>query len=474
MSLTEIAGREFDVAIIGGGIIGAGVARDAALRGMSVVLFEREDFGGGTTAGSTRLIHGGLRYLAQGDLALVKMDLRERATLLKIAPDLVKPLPFILPFYDASFLTRTKFQLGLSLYDWFAGKANLERHRTLKAEEIVALEPHLRQDGLDGGLTFYDAQVNSPERLCLANILDAEAAGANVFNYCSVEGALREDDRVAGVVVSDGIERVEVRARITVNASGPWFDRVAGSLGPSNDPKIRTTKGVHIACSPTLSEHAVILESPIDSRTMFVIPWMGLTWIGTTDTDFSGDPRTAHATSAEVDYLIESAANVVPAVKDAEIYFSNAGVRALVRADGDESSVSRKHCIEIPDAGLISVLGGKITAYRAIAEEVTNLAAERLNVSSKCRTANQMLPTSPDLPLEERIAYSVQKEHCRTLNDFIFRRTTLGFSPDQARSQAGDIADMLAKAAGWTDAKRREELEKYFDVVARSNAFRNP
>lgn len=473
MSLAEIAGREFDVAVIGGGIIGAGVARDAALRGMSVVLFEQADFGGGTTAGSTRLIHGGLRYLEQGDLALVKMDLRERAILLRIAPDLVRPLPFILPFYDSSFLTRTKFQIGLSLYDWFAGKANLERHRTVNSEQIATLEPHLRQHALDGGLTFYDAQVDSPELLCLANILDAEAAGATVFNYCSVEGALRKNGSIAGAVVSDGVERDEVRARITVNAAGPWFDRVAGLLGSSKDPKIRTTKGVHIACSPTVSEHAIIFDSPIDGRTMFVIPWMGLTWIGTTDTDFSGDPRTAHATSAEVDYLIQSAANVVPAVKDAEIYFSNAGVRALVRAGGDESSVSRKHRIEMPDAGLISVLGGKITGYRAIAEDVTDLAAERLNVTARCRTADQMLPTSPDLPLEERISYSVEKEHCRTLNDFIFRRTTLGFSPDQARSQAGDIATMLGKAAGWTAARLDGELEKYFDLVARSNAFRS-
>jgi glycerol-3-phosphate dehydrogenase len=440
---------------------------------MSVVLFEQADFGGGTTAGSTRLIHGGLRYLAQGDLALVKMDLRERATLLRIAPDLVKPLPFILPFYDSTFLTRTKFQVGLSLYDWFAGKANLEKHRALKAKQIATLEPKLRQHGLNGGLTFYDAQVDSPERLCLANILDAEAAGAKVFNYCNVEGALRNNDSVAGVVVSDGVKRAEVRARITVNAAGPWFDRVAGSLGSSRAPKIRTTKGVHIACSPTVSEHAIIFDSPIDGRTMFVIPWMGLTWIGTTDTDFSGDPRTAHATSSEVDYLIKSAASIVPAVNDAEIYFSNAGVRALVRAGGDESSVSRKHRIEMPDPGSISVLGGKITGYRAIAEEVTDLAAERLNVTAGCRTADQMLPTSPDLPLEERISYSVEKEHCRTLNDFIFRRTTLGFSPDQARSRINDIADMLAEAANWSEARRNEELEKYFDIVTRSNAFRN-
>ena len=472
MSLAEIAGREFDVAIIGGGIIGAGVARDAALRGMSVVLFEQNDFGSGTTAGSTRLIHGGLRYLEQLDLALVKMDLRERAVLLRIAPDLVRPLRFILPFYDASFVTRTKFAIGLSMYDWFAGKANLGKHQTLNRDQVGLLEPHLRKEDLLGGAVFYDAQVDSPEQLCLANILDAETAGARVFNYCRVEGAIRDNDQIKGVVVHDGEERAEVRARLTVNASGPWFDRVAGLLDSRTRPKIRTTKGVHIACTPTVSEHAIIFDSPIDGRTMFVIPWRGFTWIGTTDTDFSGDPRTAYATREDVDYLLESATSVVPAVKDAEVYFSNAGVRALVRAAGTESSVSRKHRIENPNPGLISVLGGKITGYRAIAEEVTDIAAKKLGVTTSCQTADRFLPTAPELPLAERIRYSVEKEHCRTLNDFVFRRTALGFSPDQAQSHIEDIADTLGNAANWTAAMRTENLEEYFALVARSNAFR--
>src|SRR5829696_2316563 len=472
MSLAEIAGREFDVAIIGGGIIGAGVARDAALRGMSVVLFEQNDFGSGTTAGSTRLIHGGLRYLEQLDLALVKMDLRERAVLLRIAPDLVRPLRFILPFYDASLVTRTKFAIGLSMYDWFAGKANLGKHQTLNRDQVAALEPHLRKEDLLGGAVFYDAQVDSPEQLCLANILDAEAAGARVFNYCPIEGAIRDNDQIKGVVVSDGGERVEVRARITVNASGPWFDRVAGLLDSRTRPKIRTTKGVHIACTPAVSEYAIIFDSPIDGRTMFVIPWRGFTWIGTTDTDFSGDPRTAYATREDVDYLLKSAASVVPAVKDAEVYFSSAGVRALVRAAGTESSVSRKHRIENPNPGLISVLGGKITGYRAIAEEVTDIAARKLGVTTSCQTADRFLPTAPELPLTERIRYSVEKEHCRTLNDFVFRRTALGFSPEQGRSKIEDIADMLGNAANWTAATRTENLEEYFAFVARSNAFR--
>src|SRR5687767_6665343 len=297
--LAEIQNVQFDVAIIGGGIIGAGVARDAALRGMTVVLLEQNDFGSGTTAGSTRLVHGGLRYLEQLDFGLVRMDLKERATLLKIAPHFVKPLPFILPYYGANVLKRTKFELGLSLYDWFAGKANLERHGNLGPEEIARLEPHIKTTNLRGGARFLDAQVDSPELLCLANILDAESLGAKVFNYSRVAGAIREDGKIAGVVATDESGSHSVRARITVNASGPWFDLVAQSFAPGETKKIRTTKGVHIACPPTLSDHAVIFESPVDGRTMFVIPWLNLTWIGTTDTDFQGDPRDASATAAD-------------------------------------------------------------------------------------------------------------------------------------------------------------------------------
>lgn len=470
MPLSEIADKQFDVAIIGGGIVGSGIARDAALRGLNVALFEQDDFGGGTTAGSTRLIHGGLRYLEQFDLGLVKMDLKERAILLRIAPQLVKPLPFILPHYDANIFTRAKYEIGLSLYDWFAGEENLERHRNLKPGEISALEPHLKTEGLQGGALFFDAQVNSPERLCLANILDAEAASAKVFNYCRVERAIRKDAKIAGVVATDNSGSFPIHAKITVNASGPWFDRVAGLLRDGPKKRLRTTKGVHIACPPTLSKHAVIFDSPLDGRTMFVIPWLGFTWIGTTDTDFEGDPSTARATSDDVRYLIRSASAIIPALNDADIYFSNAGVRALVRAGGTESSVSRKHRIEHSTDGLIGVMGGKITGYRAIAEEVTDIVAAKLKVSAVCQTADRPLPLAPDLEPEEQVLYSVEKEHCQTLNDFIFRRTTLGFSPDRAHSKIGDIAKALGSALKWTDARRNAELEKYFAFVERSHA----
>lgn len=479
--LSEIKKGEFDVVIIGGGIIGAGIARDAALRGMSVALFEQYDFGSGTTSGSTRLIHGGLRYLEQLDFALVKMDLKERATLLKIASHLVKPLPFILPFYDSNFFGRTKFKIGLTMYDFFAGKENLDKHRTLDTKEISELEPKLSTKNLDGGAMFYDAQVNFPERLCLENLLDAERAGAEIFNYCRVTEAIHDHGKISGVVVSDLLDEsqknIAVRGEIVVNASGAWFNKVAGAVERKEQNNIRTTKGIHVACPPTLQKHAVIFNSPLDGRVMFVIPWNGFTWIGTTDTDFPDDPHDVRATKKDVDYLVESASAIIPELKNTEIYFANAGVRALVREAGSESSVSRMHKIETALEhrvnGLVNVLGGKITGYRQIAEEVTDILARHLNVKDICWTASRVLPeTETEADLEAQVKRAVRREHCVTLNDFIFRRSFLGFTEDQGQSKVEAAADLLAKELNWTAEKRAAEIEDYKSKIKHTNSFR--
>ncbi len=454
-NLSEIENQEFDVIIVGGGIIGAGIARDAALRGLNVALFEQNDFGSGTTSGSTRLIHGGLRYLEQLDFKLVKMDLTERAILLKIAPHLVKPLPFILPFYDSNFFTRTKFKIGLSMYDSFAGKDNLEKYQTLSSQQINELEPFLSQEKLDGGLMFYDAQVNMPERLCLENILDAEILGAKVFNYTKVVNVICDSDKITGVIVEakENEKRASVKSKIVVNASGAWFNRLAGVLDDAATEKIRLTKGVHIACPPTLQKHAVIFNSPIDGRTMFVIPWMNMTWIGTTDTDFADDPANAVATNEDIKYLHDSAKKIIPDLSD-EIYFTTAGVRALVKAKGSESSVSRMHKVESPKTGLVNVLGGKITGFRAIAQDATDLICEKLGVKQDCQTANRSLIGKREqmnfdsenyTDLEAQVEFSVKNEHCKTAEDFIFRRTNIAFTADRSKGRIEKINQTFRK-----------------------------
>jgi glycerol-3-phosphate dehydrogenase len=451
---------EFDIAVIGGGIIGCGIARDAAQRGMRVALFEKTDYGAGTTSGSTRLIHGGLRYLEMYDFGLVRMDLRERETLLRIAKGRIRPLRFLMPFHRSSFYQRLRIRAGMILYDLLSYDRSLPGHRMLSRKEALELEPGLNPDGLQGAASFYDAQVDMPEQLAAANILDARRMGAIAMNYVEVTGAVREGERITGVTVRDAItgESAEVRARVVVNASGPWFDRVAARIEEEAPVRIRTTKGIHLACEPVVEQaHAVL--SHIDGRLFFVIPWMGYTWVGTTDTDFEGDPGEARATPEDVNYLITSAVAYFPKLANAKVYWTNSGVRALVLRKGDPSSVSRTHRID-QSPGVISVLGGKITGYRAIAEDAVDAVAKVLGNNAACRSAALPLPEpcEPLSDLETFVRQVVREEQCVRVGDLLFRRTRLGFAPDQGRRIASDVIRWMADELGWSSERRAVEL----------------
>lgn len=530
--LARLQDEEFDVVVIGGGIIGAGIARDVALRGLRVALFEKRDFGSGTTAGSTRLIHGGLRYLEMLDFRLVRMDLRERETLLRIAPHLVRPLEFIMPFYRSSLFYRAKMRIGMRLYDLLSYDKSLPRHRFLSASQLKELEPNLRQQGLQGAAVYFDAQANSPERLCLENIIDACEHGARTFNYAEVTGALRTGDSIQGVrvrdLLSDEKAEFEVKSRIVINASGAWFDRVAGILTAPVPQQIRTTKGVHITCPP-VTNRAVVVFSPIDGRLMFVIPWLGYSWLGTTDTDFTDDPAMVQTNAADVDYMLRSVKDYFPALDTERIYFSNAGVRALVREEGSESSVSRMHRIadgaKSGASNLISVLGGKITGYRAIAEEATDAVCAKLKITASCQTAVTLLPgtrgeqavtdvtnappagvtqetvahlfnlygnragevinlaaesedlrepLSPHAPdIAAQVVFAVRTEQCARLVDFLLRRTLLGFSQDQGQSASARVASLLAQELAWSPERTAAEMHEYQNHIAMTQTFRN-
>ena len=466
---------EFDLLIAGGGIVGAGIARDAALRGLRVALFEKADFGGGTTAGSTRLIHGGLRYLEMLDFRLVRLDLREREILLRLAPHLVKPLEFLIPFYDRNLFYRAKLRAGLALYDLLSFDKSLPNHRFLSAAETLRAEPGLRARGLQGAAAYFDAQVDSPERLCLENILDARARGAVTLNYAEVTAGIHKDGRLAGLRVRDTLEgdEREVRGRVIVNAAGPWFDRLAPRLAPHPRPLIRTTKGVHLACAPP-ARRATVLFSPIDGRLFFVIPWLGYSWVGTTDTDFKGDPAEAAADAADVEYLTGSAIKYFPNL--GEVYWTNAGVRALVMGKGAESTVSRLHRITRTAPGLISVLGGKITGYRAVAEEAVDLVCRDLGVRRAAVTAEAPLPGA-DRAYSQTAAdavFAARHELCLHLSDFMLRRTLLGFTPDRGLHAVEPAAQLLAGELGWSAARTAEEIELYKAFVRRSRPQRNP
>lgn len=474
--LSKLSDRTYDVVVIGGGIIGAGVARDAALRGLSVALVEKNDFGSGTTAGSTRLIHGGLRYLEMYDFGLVRMDLREREILLRIAPHLVKPLEFLIPFYGASLWFRTKMRVGMALYDLLSYDKSLPNHRMLSAEETLAEEPSLRKEGLQGAAAYYDAQVSMPERLCLENIIDAERRGAEVRSYTEVVSAEEKDGRIQAVRVRcrETGETAELRAKVFVNATGAWFDRVARQTGDAHAPRIRTTKGIHITCE-RMNLKANVLFSPLDGRLFFVIPLLGHCWIGTTDTDFNDDPGAVRADGDDVEYLLRSVEPFFPRVRELAIYSSNAGVRALVKQEGSASSVSRMHKIAETQPGMISVLGGKITGYRAIAEEAVDAVCKQLQHRQPCRTHQELLPgalTERPTDAAEAVRWAVEKEHCSHVADYLLRRQPAAFAADQGRGEAEAVTEIMAGLLGWSLEVQERELERFRAEADRALMYR--
>jgi glycerol-3-phosphate dehydrogenase len=515
--LSAISGEGFDVAIIGGGIIGCGIARDAALRGLRVALFERADFGSGTTAASTRIVHGGLRYLEMLDFRLVRLDLRERETLLRIAPHLVKPLEFLIPFMAGAPVSPFKLRLGLTLYDALSYDRSLPPHRVLGAAEARGLDRALLAAPIRGGAAYFDARVDLPERLALENALDAEANGAQVFNYAEVLSTTVKNGSAGGVRVRDLLSgsETDVEARLVVNATGAWWERVASAQTGRRHNRIRTTKGVHIVC-PALTDRALVLFSDVDRRLMFAIPRAGLTWIGTTDTDYDGDPAEVRATRTDVDYLLRSVQTMFPSLTFVDVLHTTAGVRALVTHGGSASTVSRMHKVvsDEPMPGVISVLGGKITGYRAIAEDVTDAVCRRIGVTRRCATAESPLPGArrhspagsdgiPDFlramygtragevmiiarkaehltrPLSPRypdvgaqVVFGVREEHCFRVSDFVRRRTLLGASADQGWDAAPGVATLMAAELGWSTGQTAAELEACRRDIERARAFK--
>lgn len=505
VEISALTAGRFDAAIIGGGIIGAGIARDLAMRGLSVALVEKSDFGAGTTAGSTRLIHGGLRYLEMLDFGLVRMDLRERETLLRIAPHLVKPLEFRIPFAGHSWWFRQKMRAGLMLYDLLSYDKSLPNHRWLSAAEAAADEPSLSPANLHSAATYFDAQVSLPERLCLENILDAESNGAVVRNYCEVTGVNEKNGRIDALRIRDSLggSEGELRARVFINATGAWFDSMHGRLTGAPAARIRTTKGIHLNCAP-MAQHANVLFSPVDGRLFFVIPLFGQTWIGTTDTDFTGDPATASADDADIEYLLRSVEPFFPTVRELPVYSTFAGVRALVRQPGSESSVSRMHRVEETPKGVVSVLGGKITGYRDIAEEASDAVCAKLGINASCRTGEVPLPGSGAAPegrwgqiygsagsaiaaiaagsagtgrvldsgsglTAAEVLYAVRREHCRRAADFLYRRTPSAFTADMGAGSADGVIECMAAELKWGPSRCAEELALLHARMAKSH-----
>lgn len=403
----------FDLLVVGGGINGAGIARDAALRGLRVCLAEKEDWGWGTSSKSSMLAHGGLRYLEQFELRLVHESLQEREHLLRQAPHLVRPLRFLYPLYPEVAARRT-VRVGLWLYDRLSHGKSLPKRRYLKREQVLEAVPALNPEGLQGGATYSDAQVRSVERLVAELVWDAQRHGAVCRNHTAVT-ALQVEDRptpdgktrrtCTGAVVQDRDGRtVTVRAHAVINAAGPWVDDVLGPLGAGRAPKIRKTKGIHLVL-PRFLDTALIVRAASDGRTFFILPWKDHCLVGTTDTDYDGDPGRAAADPDEVAYLLEAARRYVPDAPLDEIQYTTAGIRPLVNEEGlTESNVTRKHVLYDHGRkegvhGLWSVQGGKITTYRSLAEEATDRVCKALGHDKKARQHPTREGTLPGGPL---------------------------------------------------------------------------
>lgn len=388
-----LADAAFDVVVLGGGMAGAGVARDLALRGVSVALLEKGDFASGTTSRSSKLVHGGLRYLELFDFRLVRESLRERDTLRRLAPHLVRPLPFVVPVYRESSRGLVKVRVGLALYDWLTPGRDRARYRVLPPVDALSLEPALRARDLRGAGYYFDDLLLFPERLCLENVLSACRHGARAFNYAEVEEILRDRrGHVTGVKARDLLTGhvATLGARVVVNATGPWVDlvRERARIADRGARIVRRTKGIHCLL-PRLTERAVY-HSTGDDRMIFIIPWRGFSLVGATDTDFDGDLDRLHATRDEVTYLLDEARRAVPDPRVAldHVAYTYAGVRPLSWEEGKRASdVSRAHKV-VPEAGgsFLSITGTKLTCYRSLAADVGDRVMRALGRSAPSRT----------------------------------------------------------------------------------------
>ncbi len=402
-SLQIAALREFDILVIGGGIAGAGVAQNAASRGLSVVLIEKEDFAHGTSSRTTKLIHGGLRYLEQFRFKLTRELCKERALLEKLAPHLVRDFSFIMPMYGKRAFFNLKASMGLALYDFLAWSSSAEHHcEHLGVNEVLTAAPALSGGDIVGGLRFHDC-ITDDSRMVLSVIKSACQEGAIAINYLEASSFVKEGERIAGAVCRDRYsgQELTVRARVCVNATGVWSDQVCQMADAGWRRRVAPSKGIHIIVPPSAYETNTALFLPTDdNRYVFVVPWQRALMIGTTDHAYKGELDNPLPAADEIDYLLSvvNSHSRSHRLNRSDICGSFAGLRPLVQFEGggaesDTSGMSREHLIFEAVGGLINVAGGKLTSYRLMAEEVVNKVGARLPEALKnpSRTGRLML-----------------------------------------------------------------------------------
>ena len=538
-TLATLAADAFDIVIIGGGITGAGIAREGALAGLRVALLERDDFASGTSSRSSRLVHGGVRYLEHGHLALVFESSHERRVLLDLAPHLVRPLAFTWPVYTGARVPRWKLRAGLTLYDTLALFRNVRRHESLNRNAVLAYEPALEPAGLLGGARYWDAATDDT-RLTLASALSAREAGATVVNHLSVTGGMRNataGGRLCGVTAVDRLTGANfgVSARAVVNATGPWSDATAALTGSSHCQQLLGSAGAHVAVPRHRlgNNEAVTLVSPLDGRVLFVLPAGAHAIVGTTERPARRGPDDIRATGQEVDYLLRTANARFPFAKLTrdDVVSAWSGIRPLaavrVGVKG-ANSASREHAIEHCGDGLVSVTGGKLTTFRAMAVDVlahalaevaraggpalplgpvprssaTSLTGgditsrdavihearttvrdaavgERLALAYGSRWRNVWSYAQRDVSLSHRlvedlpyltaeVAHAVERELACTLADVLVRRTHIAFETrDHGQGVARRIAPFMGALLQWGETEQACQIAAYDAEVER-------
>lgn len=470
-ALTNLTSQTLDLLVVGGGVVGAGVARDAALRGLLCGLIERADFASGASSGSSRLLHGGLRYLAQGHIGLVREASLEKRRLQRIAPHLAMGLPFVFPTGKSSGWPLWKLQIGVRVYDLLCSGQNFGRSSSLSASQTLDLLPGLQQPGLTGSVRYFDALTNDA-RLTLDTLRSASTAGAAIINNCPLVSPSREG----------GIWRCEVRdafsghtlslqARCVVSCAGPWAEGLPGA-----SVRLRLTKGVHLVLDHSrlpVPEAVVLTEG---ARILFVIPWGRRTILGTTDTDYSGPLDRICVEAEDEDYLLGIANVRFPSARltPSDILGAWAGVRPLVSdSRGRPSDVSRAHHLHSPQPGWWEVAGGKLTTYRLMAEQAIDQVIRYLNKDAPCRTADLPLVEEPlfsaVLPppaSQEAVQHFCRLEWALHLDDVMLRRTSWQYYEDAVADLASRVSEWMADELGWDAAERLEELRRWEGISA--------
>ncbi len=521
----------FDLIIIGAGINGVASARDAAMRGLKVLLLDKEDICSGTSAYSSRLIHGGLRYLEHAEIDLVRESLREREHLFRNAPHLVKPLSFVVPLYDRNKRPPWMIKVGMLGYDLLSYDKSVPNHQMLSPAKTLNRLAGLNPEGLKGAAKYYDGQVELAERLCLENALSAQAHGAMVLTYSQVKKLIIENDIVRGVEFEDRFTGKLYRAcaPVTLNVSGPWVDQILQGTGRKTKRYMGGTKGSHLIVDyfPGAPQDAIYLEAYSDGRPIFIIPWEGRYLIGTTDIRYDGNLDQVKADDAEIDYLLKETNLIIPTANLTPdlVLYTHCGIRPLpYQESGSTASITRHHIIKdhTPEfEGLLSVIGGKLTTYRALAEHAVDAVFKKLGQKSpQCSTTHiampgantsdftafgqwfqqnsglpetiskrllhiygtrstriaEMVACQPELKesfcsetgaIKAEILFAVQKEMACTLGDILLRRTMVGLNAKAGLGADENAAIVAQQYLGWSEQRMADEIAAYRKYIKR-------